>query len=214
MARSAAAKAPTVMRDLQKDMAAAATLKAQLKDILGEDELDADTLKDSIEGETGLFETIDAVLAQIGEDNARIEGIEEYLKKVSGRKSRLDKRVETLRTMLAVTLEILEEKRFERPLATITLKEVAPKLVVVDEAAIPSQFYKTPEPVLSRKELSDALKLRGIALEALEVERKNSGMTTDNQMYRDKLQAIIAAHPPIPGAELGNGGVTVQVRFS
>lgn len=170
-------------RDMQKELAAAASLKAHLRSILSAD-LDAETLRDSIEGETNLLETVDAVIGQIGEDAARAEALGKFMTSLDGRKARLEARQELLRSLLVNALDVLGEKRLERPAATITFKATAPKLIVTNESQVPAKFWKQPEPVLNKKDLTDALKARG---------------ETD---------------PPIPGAELSNGGATVQIRFS
>lgn len=209
---SAAKKlAPDPRRDMAKELSASLALKDQLKTILGEAETDALTLKDCIEGETDLIETIDAVIQQIGEDTARVEGIGKFETTLAGRKHRLETRVETLRSMLTNALDILEVRRFERPLATLTLKAIAPKVKVVDESKVPSKFFRTPDPTLSKKDLGDALKARGDELDALNGEFKSTGM--DAAEYASRLAAIVERHPPIPGAELDNGGVTIQIRF-
>lgn len=211
MAKAAAQKAPNAVRDLEKDMRAAAALKAQLKDILG-DGLDALTLRDTIEGETDLFETVDAVVAQIGEDEARAGGIAKFMSSLAARKQRLENRADTMRTMLTNTLDMLEEKRLERPLATVTFKLTPPKLNVTDEAMVPSNYWKTPEPVLAKKELGDALKARKEALDQLAADK--AAGRVDDAAYPALLAKIEADHPIIPGAELDNGSATVQILFS
>jgi hypothetical protein len=205
-------KAPTPARDMAQEMAAAAALKEQLKAILGEAETDAAILKDMVEGETDLYGAIDAVVQQIGEDTARVEGIGKFQKALDAREHRLNNRIETLRAMLTNALDMLGTKRMERPIATITLKPVPPKLNVVDESQVPSTFYVRPEPALSRKQLGDALKARAEALDALAKEFADA--PPDDPAYRQRFDEVIAAHPPIPGAELDNGSVTVQIRFS
>lgn len=210
-----ASLAPAPARNLANDMAAAQVLKSQLQDAFGED-VDQPLIRDMIEGETGLFEAIDAVLAQIGADMAGIDGIKAFEATLSARKDRLLRRVESLRTMLVTALDMIGERRFERPLATLTLKDVPPKLVVTDEAAIPSEFWKPQDPVLDRKGLGDALKASQRTLEAKLAElaeRHAAGEIADSDL--PNLRGQIASHfPPIPGAELGNGSVTVQIRFS
>lgn len=166
-------------RDLSKEIAAASALKEQLRGVLGDEETDTQLLADMIEGETDLLETIDAVLAQIGDDQSRLDGIERFASKLAARASRIEKRTVLLRAMLLNALEIIGERRFERPIATLTLKAAAPKLVVKDEALIPSKYFVIAEPVLDKKAVADDIK--------------------NNQV--------------IPGAELDNGGVTVQIRF-
>jgi hypothetical protein len=211
----AARKEPAPSRDLQVEAAAAAVLKDQLVQIFADDqqELDARTISDTIDGETGLFEAIDRVLAQIGQDEAAAEGISAFQKKLSERKSRLEKRGDTLRTMLTNVMDMLGEKKLERPLGTISLKAVPPKLVVVEESEIPAGYWVPSDPTLDRKELTGALKARAEALDLLEEEREAAELSTDDPAYREKLQAILAEHPPIPGAELSNGSATVQIRF-
>jgi ABC-type transporter Mla subunit MlaD len=210
-----ARREPSVARDMAKEMAAAAALKDQLKAVLGDTDDDAATLRDTIEGETDLLETVDAVLSQIGQDIARCEGLDKFKTTLEARAHRLKTRVETMRTMLTNTLDIIEQKKLERPLATVTLKAVAPKLNLVDEAAVPSPYWRQPEPELDRKALTDALKQRAdvfAQIDALQAEADKTGLAPDRtEMAR--LDALLAACPPIPGAELTNGSVTVQIRF-
>jgi len=213
---AATAKAPTVQRDMQKELAAAAALKDQLHAILGEDETDIVTLRDTIEGETGLIETVDACLRQIGVDNASIAGLKAFEQALGSRRSRIEKRVELVRAMLANALMIIELKRFERPLATITLKDVPPKLTVSAEGEVPAKFWKQPDPELNRSALTDALRTRQVAIDdVIEQAKKDrqAGRIGEEEHTR-RLREALDAHPPIPGAELGNGGVTVQIRYS
>lgn len=207
----AARKAPTVQRDMQKELAAATALKEQLKQFLGEEHADAITLRDSIEGETDLFEIIDKVALQIGEDDSRAEGIAALQRTLASRKSRLEERADGLRTMLTNALDILGERKLERPIATISLKIVPPKLIVTDEAAVPSTYWNVPEPVLARKDLTDALKARKSAMDEL-ADRNQRGEIGEEQLDVARAE-IEATHPAIPGADLDNGGVSVQLRF-
>ena len=109
----------SVQRDLAKDLAAARVLKSQLADMFG-DQPDADLLSDSIEGETDLFETIDRALAQIAADEANVDGLKKLTTTLAARRSRLENRCDALRTMLLNVLDMLGERRMERPAATIS----------------------------------------------------------------------------------------------
>jgi len=135
---------------------------------------------------------------------------------MAARRQRLGDRVETMRAMLLNALDILEEKRVERPIALLTLKSLPPKLLVIDEAAIPTTFYKQPAPVLSKKELTDALKARRDTLEQrlIELRGKQQAGEINADQAADATERLIAAFPPIPGAELDNGGATIQVKWS
>lgn len=199
-------------RDLERENAAAHALKDQLKAILGEQGTDAATLRDMIEGETGLFETIDAVMAQIAEDAAHVAGIEKFQAMLAARKERLEKRAELMRTMLLNSLDILGEKRLRRALGTLSVRNVAPKLVVTNEADIPSCWWRPSDPVLDRKGLTDALKARAHAIEDLNAEHEAGQVAGD--AYQQHREAIDLQHPSVPGAELGNGSVSLQIWFS
>jgi hypothetical protein len=207
---------PDIRRDMEKELAAAAALKFQLGEIYGEGETDTILLKDMVEGETGLLETVDGILRQISADQSHIEGIKIHQRTVAERKSRLEKRVETMRSMLASALDILEERKFERPLGVITIKPTPPSLVITDEASIPAQFWKVSDPELVRKLLTDALKDHQQTLQGKldEISAALDAGTIDADQAEEQRERIKAAFPSIPGAELDGGDVTVQIRFS
>jgi hypothetical protein len=202
--------------DLEKELAAAKALKFQLTSIYGDGEPDTVLLKDMVEGETNLFETVDRILLQITLDEANLVGLDKSKSTMEGRKKRIEGRVDTMRTMLASALEILEEKRFERPLATITLKPTPRKVLITDEAMIPAKFWKTAEPTISKKDLADALKDHEETLEGKLAEIKaaiEAGVISADQA-KEHAERVRAAFPTIPGAELDSGGATVQIKFS
>jgi hypothetical protein len=210
------APAPDARRELKNELAAAEALKFQLTSIYGEGETDTVLLRDTIEGETNLFETVDGILLQIAADEANLAGLDKAKSTMDVRKKRLEGRVDTMRTMLASALEILEEKRFERPLATITLKPTPRKVLVTDEAAIPAQFWKTPDPTLSKKELADALKAYEETIQGKLDEitaAVEAGVISADQAEQHR-ERVRAAFPAIPGAELDSGGVTVQIKLN
>lgn len=162
-------------RKLSKEIAAAKALRESIAIMAGEDE---ETIRDTIEGETGLHEAIAGVMVLIREQEILAAGIDVILKTMSARLSRAEARISRYRAAIEQAMQIGELKSLALPEATLTLKIVPPKLEIVDEAKIPSQFWKPRDPVLDRKAVGDVLKT-GIA---------------------------------IPGAIMGNGGVTLQIR--
>lgn len=203
-------------RDMQKELAAAGALKDQLQKVFGEDDDDATLLRDTIEGQTNLLEMFDSVLERIAADRELIAGIKIMADKRAARKKRLEDRVSLMETMLLSALTILEEKRVERPIALIFTRQKPDKLDVTDEAAIPSLFYETPDPVLSNANLLQALKDRAKTLEQKHDEitdRVKAGEMTE-EGAAEAREAIEAAFPPIPGAELIAGGTGITVKWS
>ena len=215
MAAPKRAPAPDARRDMHKELAAAAALKQQLAEAFG-DEQDLALLRDTIEGETGLDGAIDKVLEQMAIDLASIQGIEKFETTMAARRKRLGDRVETMRSILLNALDILELKFVERPIARLTLRPIPPKLLITDEAAIPTRFYKQPDPELSKKTLTEFLKSQRDTLEQkLEeiTERRKAGEISD-EAATTALQKLSAAFPPVPGAELDNGSTTIQIKWS
>jgi hypothetical protein len=214
---ASAKKAPVVdaRRDMHKELAAAAALKHQLAEAFGE-EGDLTLLRDMVEGETNLDAAIDKVLEQMAMDVANIQGLEKFESTMAARRKRLGDRVETMRSMLLNALDILEVKRVERPIALLTLKALPPKLLITDEAEIPTAYFKQPDPVLSNKDLADALKDRRDALEQklAELSEKEEAGEIGPDHAAEARERLLAAFPPIPGAELDNGGASIQIRWS
>lgn len=142
-------------RNLQREMEAAKIIRAQLETLAPDDE---DLARDMIEGETGLVELIASIAAHEGEDKALLSGLKSYDEELDARKKRIASRIETRRALLASALEIAGLPKIETPSGTVSLAKVAPKAIIMDEAEIPTRFWKAAAPVLDKKALNDSLK--------------------------------------------------------
>jgi len=140
---------------LQREIENAKILREQIIAAAGDD---PDFIRDGIEGETGLFEMVDRMVADDGEDKALIEGIKLYEEKVKARRKRIENRVEIRRALLGTALEMAQIKKRETPAGTISLRNVPPSVIVQEEADIPTQFWKPQPPALDKKALLDFLK--------------------------------------------------------
>ena len=145
----------TTTHDLEKQIAAARIVREQVAALTGND---PDFIRDAIEGETSLIEIVNALAGADGEDETIIEGIAAYQKKLADRKSRVEARKEMRRALIASAMELAELKKLETPIGTISYKSVAPKAIVNDESAIPSEYFETPPPKLNKSALTTALK--------------------------------------------------------
>ncbi len=140
---------------LSREMEAARVLKEQLAAVAGDDE---DAIRDTIEGETNLHEIIRKVVEEISAATANIEGIKAHVEKLRARQDRLEAGIEIKRTAILNAMAIGEIRKLDAGIATLSRKPVPPKLVVVDEASIPSEFWKRADPTLDKKALTSALK--------------------------------------------------------
>jgi len=141
------------------------------------DEEAASTL---IEGETNFNEAMNSALERLAAIEGLQEGILNASKRMVLRSDRLERQAERIRSTICGAMEILNLKKFEG-IATVSLKNVAPKVVITSEADLPSAFIKekvTLSP--DKKAIADAIKGGAV----------------------------------VPGAEMSNGGVTIQVRTS
>ena len=140
---------------LQRETEAARVLRAQLLALADGDE---EVVRDTIEGETNLHELIENVVADVASDCASVDGIKAHIEAMRGRKERLEARIESRRAAILNAMAIGEIKKMELAIATLTRKPTPPKVQTVDEALIPSEFWKRAEPTLDRKALLEALK--------------------------------------------------------
>ncbi len=138
--------------DVVRGTQAAAGLIAELQ---GDD----DALRhDMIEGETDLFEAIEAALAEIDECDVVAAGCKEKEAQFAERRRRSDARADRLRGRIEQAMCIAELPSVKLAGATLSLKAVPPKPIYEDEAAIPSEFWRQPDPVLDKKKIADAMK--------------------------------------------------------
>jgi hypothetical protein len=147
----------TITHTLHQETEAARTLLANLADVIGDDD---DMKRDIVEGETDLLEAIDQAVWMLAADMAHIKGLNDYIDKFTARKERLQQRVEHMRAALAVAMEQAGRKKIEHQAVTLSLRPTAPSVQVIDEASIPSKFWKPSEPKLDKVAVKEALKAK------------------------------------------------------
>jgi len=187
---------------LHKEMGAAKVLREQIADVAAGD---PEFIRDTIEGETSLHEMISAVAASLLEDTALADGIARLTDDLETRKERILARAETKRALIASAMEIGELAKIETPAATISVRPVPPKALIIEEADIPARFWEPAPPKLNKRAILDALKERQAAIA--------DALSHDEPGARSAaLDAARAAHPEIPGAALSNGARTISIR--
>lgn len=144
-----------VVQDLNRETEAARSLLENMRDIIGEDEGDIAT---AVEGETNLHEAITRAVARVAELDALVAATDTVIENVKERQARLKKQRELIRSALTVAMEAGEIKKLELPLATLSLKRVAPSTVFSDEWLVPEKFWTPQPPKLDKKAVLDALK--------------------------------------------------------
>ena len=140
---------------LHREIEAAKLIAEQVRSLSGDD---PDFIRDAIEGETNLMEIMSSLVTNDREDHALVGALEDLISRYQERKRRIEGRIETRRALIGTGLEVAERPKLETPAGTVSLAKVAPKVIVQDEALIPSEFWKAADPKLDRKALASALK--------------------------------------------------------
>jgi hypothetical protein len=185
---------------LSRELNACQILIGQLKDLC---EGDPEFLADSIEGQTNVLELIDLLDKSIVEDEARSTGYESVAKEYAEKKRRADARADRKRALLQNALDMIGLRKHRTSVSTLSLAPVPIKAIVLEEADVPSRFWKTQEPKLDQKALTEHVRERAKALAAAE-------RIDDPDARRAAIETVDSNFPPIPGVAASNGGFSLR----
>lgn len=151
------------MQPSTHNLVAALTHHEYLRDQLRAQFPDADeqTLADTLEGESNLDQMLVAVMRSTEDDAMLVTGINERIAELSLRGERLARRIEAKRDICCRVMERANLKKIEAPDFTMSLSATPKKVIVTDEALIPANYKRTPEPpkpVPDKKLIADVLK--------------------------------------------------------
>jgi Siphovirus Gp157 len=149
-----------IARHLQHEAEAAVALKAELKGVL--DPNDDRLLLDTLEGETGLLEAIDAAMLQRSDDIALAEATREHITQLLARKAWFEGRADRIaKALLSVLEQFPELSGARRPFGTIYIGRAATTADIYDEELLPEAFKRIPpppKPVPNRAKILQALR--------------------------------------------------------
>lgn len=141
------------------------TLKAELaryqwlkeKLLEAHEDLDQETLADTLEGASTLIELLGAVVrSQIG-DQTLVKALKSRIEEMRERLGRLEARVQRSRALVGEAMERAGLARLNEPDFTLSQRPGVPPLLIIDEEAIPDTYW-VPQPAkLKRQELRQAL---------------------------------------------------------
>lgn len=140
---------------LERERRAAEALRDTLSKL---PDMDEETTRDTIEGETDLHGAIGNVVRLLTDTEVQVEGLTAIIEKMQARLKRYEDRRNFLRSAIEQAMVVGELKRLELSDCTLSIGNRAPCLVITDEAALPSEFWKMPDPVLDKAKIKEALK--------------------------------------------------------
>ncbi len=124
-------------------------------------DIDEETLADTVEGLTNLYEMLGAVVRSHLDDMAMVDALKSRMADMQDRLSRIGKRADKKRELVTSVMEQADLKKLAEADFTVSLRASSAPLVVTEETAIPKPYWKPQAPKLDRQGLIAALKLGG-----------------------------------------------------
>jgi len=136
-----------------------------LRDALTEDE---QLYLDTLEGETNLYELVRQLIERIEDDEGLQAALTEQIEARQVRKQRAAQRVKHNREAIMALLQCANLDKLALPEATLSVRDVAPKAIVTDEAAVPLGFKKAtwkPDMAAIKAGLESGAAIPGVSLD-------------------------------------------------
>jgi len=136
---------------------------------------DEDAAMTVVEGETSFLEVVDEALERMAVIDAHQEAIDAAVARMKGRKERLDAQAERIKGSLMMAMDTVGMKKLERPIATLSLAKSPDKVVITNEADLPSTFLVEKTTVYPDKKAILAALKEGAAIPGAEL--SNGGVS-------------------------------------
>jgi hypothetical protein len=127
-------------------------------------DIDSETLADTLEGITDLREMLAQVVRSALEQEALAAGLSTRIADMKARLERLESSASRKRQLALQTMAEAEITKLAEPDFTAALQSAAPALDISDETKIPAAYWKPQPPKLDRQGVLAALKA-GTAIE-------------------------------------------------
>ncbi len=118
---------------------------------------DEETLMDTLEGMTSLTDSLAELLRSSQEDQSLASALRSRMSDMQERYSRFEDRARKKRELVCNVMEQAELKKLTEPDFTVSLRPSRAPLMILDEAAIPGDYWKPQPAQLDRMGLISAL---------------------------------------------------------
>lgn len=140
----------------------------EVRDMLSGEDLDEQTLLDTLEGETDLHEAIGDIDTSLLEDETQLAGLQATITRLETRAARHEKAIKTKRRIILKTMERAGLKTVKSNVGTLTVSPGAQSVVVLRPDLISEKYLKRQEPAIDKielgKDLCTGLIVHGAAL--------------------------------------------------
>ncbi len=118
---------------------------------------DEETLMDTLEGMTSLTDSLAELLRSSQEDQSLASALRGRMSDMQARCGRFEERARKKRELVCTVMEEAELKKLTEPDFTVSLRPARAPLMIIDEEAIPGDYWKPQPAKLDRMGLISAL---------------------------------------------------------
>ncbi len=118
---------------------------------------DEETLMDTLEGMTSLTDSLAELLRSSQEDQSLASALRSRMSDMQERCGRFEDRARKKRELVCTVMAEAELKKLMEPDFTVSLRPARAPLMIIDEAAIPGDYWKPQPAKLDRMGLISAL---------------------------------------------------------
>ena len=118
---------------------------------------DEETLMDTLEGMTSLTDSLAELLRSSLEDQTFASALRSRMSDMQARCGRFEERARKKRELVCTVMEEAELKKLTEPDFTVSLRPARAPLMIIDEEAIPADYWKPQPAKLDRMGLISAL---------------------------------------------------------
>ncbi len=118
---------------------------------------DEETLMDTLEGMTSLTDSLAELLRSSLEDQTFASALRGRMSDMQARCGRFEERARKKRELVCTVMEEAELKKLTEPDFTVSLRPARAPLMIIDEEAIPGDYWKPQPAKLDRMGLISAL---------------------------------------------------------
>ena len=122
---------------------------------------DEETLRDTLEGMTDLTDMLAELIRSSLDDRALVTALKQREADMKERRERFENRAQKKRDLVEATMERADIKKIAEADFTAGMRAGKRKVMIIDEAAIPDNYWRNPDPVLDKITLYNALQADG-----------------------------------------------------
>lgn len=132
----------------------------RLLEMMGEDDVDPDAIRDTFEALDGTFEDKADNYAKVMKNlDGEVEALDVEIKRLKDRKDSIERTKDRIKSSLMVAMVATGKTKFKTPLFSFGIQKNPPSVEISDGAKIPEKYLIPQEPKIDKKSIMEELKM-------------------------------------------------------